>query len=838
MTAPRVIVGLPEWNLNGVCIFSANLVRGLRARGFDARLFLTEEQTPLVSHPRVGPPLPEDVAADRLLLTAHDRWSEAWMGIERYLEEQAPCVYIPNHDFRASCMTPRLSPRVTVIGMIHADNALEYEHVARLARHWDAVVTVNPAIRRRAAMEMPWLASRLAVIPIGVAVPDVVPTRAPSDVLRLVYHGELRLHQKRVLDLVAVMELLVARGVRARLTLIGDGPARGEIESRGAALIAEGHLVLRGALPHADTLAELGAHDVYVLASEFEGTPNAMLEAMARGCLPIVADIDTLASIVRHGENGLRFPSGDIGAFADAIALVAADPAMRATMTLRAADTVRSGSYALDAMLDGWTALLARVARTGPASRRQRRARASAPPATMGGVSILPGRFDGSVRLANRVPLWPAPLDQPPASAPARAARAPHVAPLASHRIVFGATSGRISGVDVFSVHLVRALVARGFRAEILVTRPDEPTPDPMPFPAGVPVRTLAVTPRTSWRRRWALLRHELESGDPVVYIPNYDWRHSGISPTLAPSVKVVGVVHSDDPQHYEHALRLGDSWNAIVAVSDTIAREVAALAPLFAPRLATIPYGVPLPAHEPRPPRAADGVLRIVYAGRLARYQKRALDLPCIADALTALGVSFEIVVAGAGPEQSDFLAAASRHLVDGRIRFVGAQPNDSVLALLARADVFLLPSSFEGLPVSLLEAMAHGAVPVVSAVRSGVRELVRDGENGFLVPVGDVAGFAERLALLARAPERLVRMSAAARATIATGPYTAESMCDAYLALFEQAASAPFQRPIGRMRPPPDLAGLRAWLPPELPSLAQVQTRLRLGARRLLAR
>jgi glycosyltransferase involved in cell wall biosynthesis len=156
-------------------------------------------------------------------------------------------------------------------------------------------------------------------------------------------------------------------------------------------------------------------------------------------------------------------------------------------------------------------------------------------------------------------------------------------------------------------------------------------------------------------------------------------------------------------------------------------------------------------------------------------------------------------------------------------------------VLELLARADVFLLPSSFEGLPVSLLEAMAQGAVPVVSAVRSGVRELVRDGENGFLVPVGDVACFAERLALLARAPEKLACMSSAARATIASGPYTVSAMCDAYVALFERVAATPFARPICSARPPADLTGARAWLPPELPSLAQLQARLRLGARRL---
>ncbi|MFN8666343.1 MAG: glycosyltransferase family 4 protein, partial [Gemmatimonadaceae bacterium] len=441
----RVILGLPEWNLNGVCIFAANLVRALNARGHDARLFITEEGSPLVDYPRVGAPPPADVPVDRLRLTAHDRWSDAWIGVERYLEEQGPCVYIPNHDFRASCVTPRLSERVTVIGMIHADNALEYEHVGRLARHWDAVVAVNPSIRRRAAMEMPWLASRLAAIPIGVPLPARVAAREPSETLRLVYHGELRAHQKRVLDLVGMLQALVARGVRARLTLVGDGPARADVEASGASLIADGHLVLRGALPHAETLAELERHDVYVLASEFEGTPNALLEAMARGCVPVVSDLETLASVVTHGDNGLRFPPGDVTAFADAVASLAGAPERRAAMAERATATVRGGRWALDTMVDTWLSLLERVELAKAASPRRPRSRMSPPPPTMGGVSILPGRFDGSARLANRVPMWPDPLRP----SKVHRARAPHRAPLADHRIVFAATSGRISGVDI-----------------------------------------------------------------------------------------------------------------------------------------------------------------------------------------------------------------------------------------------------------------------------------------------------------------------------------------------------------------------------------------------------
>jgi len=830
---PRVILGLPEWNLNGVCVFAANLARGLRAGGVDARLFISEERSPLVQYPRVGPPPPDDLVIDRLHLGRHDRWSDAWIGVERYLEEQGPCVYIPNHDFRASCVTPRLSSRVTVVGMIHADNALEYEHVSRLARLWDAVVAVNPSIRRRAAMEMPWLAARLAAIPIGVPMPEHVAAREPSDVLRLVYHGELRAHQKRILDLVAMLDLLVTRGVPVRLTLVGDGPARADIERLGASRIADGSLVLLGALPHAATLAELERHDVYVLASEFEGTPNALLEAMARGCVPVVSDIETLASVVHNGRNGARFPMGDVARFADEVAALASARERMAALAVDAARSVRDGGWTLETMVERWQALLERVEAMRAASPRRPRARMSAPPATMGGVSILPGRFDSSVRLANRVPMWPDPVVGPRAAG----GRASRAAPLEHHRIVFGATSGRISGVDVFAVHLVRALVARGVRAEILVSRPDEPVPDPLPFPGDIPVRSLAVTPRSSWRERWRRLADTLSSGgEPTIWIPNYDWRHSGIAPTLPPSVRVVGIAHSDDPQHYEHVLRLGDAWNAVVAVSDAIAAELTSLAPWLGDRLRTIPYGVPVaPSVETRR-RPPDAPLRIVYAGRLARYQKRVLDLVDIADALRGRGVDFELVIAGGGPDQGDFLRAAARHLVDGRIRFVGGVTNDLVQELLARADVFLLPSAFEGLPVSLLEAMAQGVVPVVSAIRSGIPQVIRDGENGFVAAPGDHEAFAERLAMLARDPVRRAHLSSAAHATVRDGGFSLDAMCDAYLALFAHVAETPFVRPVGAARHPGDVTGLRAWLPPELPTLAQALVRARQVVRRVI--
>ena len=176
------------------------------------------------------------------------------------------------------------------------------------------------------------------------------------------------------------------------------------------------------------------------------------------------------------------------------------------------------------------------------------------------------------------------------------------------------------------------------------------------------------------------------------------------------------------------------------------------------------------------------------------------------------------ELTVAGSGPDEREFLRCSAQFLVDGRMRYVGSASNQQVQALMARSDVFVLPSAFEGLPIPLLEAMAHGLVPVSAHCRSGVDEVIQHGVNGLLVPVGDIDGFVEQIAWLAANPERLVHMGQAARHTIESGGFTIDAMADAYIALMERVVAEPFSRPAAGFPPTSELRGLRSWLYPVL--------------------
>ena len=404
---------------------------------------------------------------------------------------------------------------------------------------------------------------------------------------------------------------------------------------------------------------------------------------------------------------------------------------------------------------------------------------------------------------------------------PAPAARRPA---LENHRVLVACSPGTIRGADVFAVNLVRGLRERGIDARLHGRAPDGTGGIPtlasdQPFDERDPALD---DEHLGWPTRWRRMIAHLVQLAPCIYVPNCDGDFSCICPRLPDGVRVVGIGHSDDPWHYDHLCRIGSACDALVGASDAITRHLRALAPEVASRIETIPYGIPSsrarlhasPAPDdgrigPTGPRTG---LRIMYAGRLVIPQKRVLDLVAIARALEARGVPYEMTIVGEGDDRRVMERAAVDLIRNRRLWFMGGQPNSSVLSLLQESDVFLLPSSFEGLSIGMLEAMSRGVVPVVSAVRSGVPDVIVPGVNGLVAPVGDIATFADRLEWLWRNPAERARMAAAAASTVDAG-YRLENMIDRYIDLFRRIIANPITRPTGAMVPPRHLAPELTW-------------------------
>jgi starch synthase len=247
-------------------------------------------------------------------------------------------------------------------------------------------------------------------------------------------------------------------------------------------------------------------------------------------------------------------------------------------------------------------------------------------------------------------------------------------------------------------------------------------------------------------RRPWAapLLLFSLASavrrGARGADLVHAHWLPTAAAALIARAPYVV-TLHGTDVELARRAPRLARAVlrraRGVIAVSTALAEEARTLG---AREVTVVPNGVELP---PEPGLEA-GDPYVLFAGRLSA-EKGVEELVAAADGL-------RLVVAGDGP---------LRGLVPGALGWV---PRPELERLLAGAAVVVCPSRREGFGVACAEAMAYGRAVVASDV-GGLRDLVRDGETGLLVPPQDPAELRAALDRLLDDPELRARLGAAAR-------------------------------------------------------------------------
>lgn len=184
------------------------------------------------------------------------------------------------------------------------------------------------------------------------------------------------------------------------------------------------------------------------------------------------------------------------------------------------------------------------------------------------------------------------------------------------------------------------------------------------------------------------------------------------------------------------------------------------------ADRVSVLPNPTPpLPELAPRDAlRAAFGMdgTTFAFAGRLTAQKSLGVALAALAQV-----PDVQLVIAGDGDERAPLEARAAELGLDGRVRFLGPLPRERVIELFRAADASILSSSWENFPHSVVEALAAGT-PVLATAVGGVAEVVRDGENGLLVPIGDADALAEAMRRFVSDGELRERLRAAAAASV----------------------------------------------------------------------
>ena len=373
-------------------------------------------------------------------------------------------------------------------------------------------------------------------------------------------------------------------------------------------------------------------------------------------------------------------------------------------------------------------------------------------------------------------------------------------------------------GPPTYLLTLGRELVERGHRVRV-VTYGDEPRvrrhyPYPVTrIPRGrpVPSRLALFAHEVYWQGRHADLLYVNDYGLPAMVansllrkplamkiVGDFAWEYS-VRHGLVPADESIDHFQTRRYGPLVKAVRLMQSTyarraDAIVAPSPYVRDYVAGWG-VDRSRIRVVYNAVSDPTagldEDRATARAALGLPAdaavILTVARLTAWK----GVDTLIRALPALRVrrpNAVLVIVGDGPDRARLEGLASE-APPGSVRFAGEVPHREVARRLVAADVLALCSGYEGLSHVLLEAMAAG-VPVVASDVGGNRALVRDGENGLLVPFGDVPATAVALGRLLDDPALASGLADVARAEMAER--TVGRMVDETLAVFRSVIEA----------------------------------------------
>jgi glycosyltransferase involved in cell wall biosynthesis len=643
------------------------------------------------------------------------------------LDDDVPCVALFNSVCNAHFVSPFAQRCIPIVYLVHEFAGAfpsEYFLQAYDGSNWVVYPAQIVRDRNRMVARIPVAHhEKELVIPQGLLHPGIAAgnragaraaIRAELDVAddALIVLGCGSLDLRKGIDLFTATAMATTTGWRDPRPLVFIWIGGGRTETHSPYYYVTHDIEVTGRTRQIRFLGErsdtapyfLGA-DLFFLSSREDPFPCVVHEAMACG-LPVVAFAEAggAQEALQDGA-GVVVPYGDVPASTREITSLLLSPERRDEIARRAAERV-DRLYDFDAYCRALVPLLAETTH---------------------------GRLD------------PSPLEAIPE------ARVP----------IFVASP---DGSDPLTETLVRGLIERGLDARIILSSRAPVCRRDWIQPSVPYAFAMDLEKDGGWDEGRAACEEFLVRHRPCVLMPNGDPVLSSLAPRLPSSVGVVLTVSGEAPESLEEIGRFGRYANRVVGASEEVMRALSSFAELSR-RLELVPIGVPaLPSVDRLP--VGERPVRLLHFGSFRGDGARIRHYADLVTSLSQEGLDFVLTLAFRDQEDPQLAVQMAPFVAAGTVRLLRGQEDEELRRELNFADFLISLTDHEGLPFTILRAMAEGCVPLVKTARAEIRRLIDHGKSGWLIGANtDAPDLPALLRQILRQPDRLRAASARAR-------------------------------------------------------------------------
>ena len=251
------------------------------------------------------------------------------------------CIIFPNEceEIWSNCAElVKMGKKIKIGSVIHTDNPYVYQIIKQYHHLFKRCIAVSNDILKNLQVTIP-VDKRIMVIPYGIDCKDVFPIIKINNKLVITYVGRLYDPHKGIFLLPDIISQLVKHDFDIKVNVIGSGPDKPELVGLIQKLELENLFIFHGQLSQEKVYEVLERSHIFLQPSYREGISISLLEAMGRGCIPVVTPVSGTKDAILHGFNGFISKSRNAQEIANYCLLIAKDETRFTTMSKNAWDT-------------------------------------------------------------------------------------------------------------------------------------------------------------------------------------------------------------------------------------------------------------------------------------------------------------------------------------------------------------------------------------------------------------------------------------------------------------------------------------------------------------------